>query len=41
MVVAGGAGLLAYLGFALVLRIPELPSIVGVMVDLVRRPRQA
>jgi putative peptidoglycan lipid II flippase len=41
MVVAGGVGLLIYLGVALVLRIPELPSIVGVMVDLVRRPRQA
>jgi putative peptidoglycan lipid II flippase len=31
------AGGLAYAGVALVLRIPELPSIVGIMVDLVRR----
>jgi putative peptidoglycan lipid II flippase len=41
MTIAGGVGLLTYLGLAAVLRIPELPSIVGVMVDLVRRPRQA
>ena len=41
MGVAGGLGLLTYLVFAALLRIPELPSIVGVMVDLVRRPRQA
>ena len=32
--VAGG---LTYLGLSLALRIPELPTIVGVMTDLVRR----
>jgi len=31
----------AYLAVSLVLRIPELPTIVGVMVDLVRRPRRS
>jgi putative peptidoglycan lipid II flippase len=41
MSVAGGVGLLTYVVIAALLRIPELPSIVGVMVDLVRRPRQA
>jgi hypothetical protein len=30
-----------YLGLAAALRIPELPSIVGVMADLLRRPRRA
>jgi putative peptidoglycan lipid II flippase len=30
----------AYLAVSLVLRIPELPSIVGVMVDVLRRPRR-
>jgi putative peptidoglycan lipid II flippase len=38
---AGGAGLLVYLALAAALRIPELPSIVGVMADLLRRPRRA
>ena len=41
MCVAGGIGLAVYLGLAAALRIPELPSIVGVMADLLRRPRQA
>lgn len=41
MTVAGGAALLVYLLLAAALRIPELPSIVGVMVDLLRRPRRA
>ncbi len=31
----------AYVGVSLVLRIPELPSIVGVMVDVLRRPRRS
>ncbi|HEV2005209.1 MAG TPA: murein biosynthesis integral membrane protein MurJ [Candidatus Limnocylindrales bacterium] len=31
------AGILAYGGVSIALRIPELPSIVGIMVDLVRR----
>jgi putative peptidoglycan lipid II flippase len=31
----------AYAGLSVALRIPELPSIVAVMADLVRRPRQA
>ncbi len=30
-----------YAGVSLVLRIPELPSIVGVMVDVLRRPRRS
>ena len=29
---------LVYAGLSLVLRIPELPSIVGVMADVIRRP---
>jgi putative peptidoglycan lipid II flippase len=41
MCVAGGIGLVVYLGLAAALRIPELPSIVGVMADLLRRPRRA
>ena len=41
MCVAGGIGLAVYLGLAAALRIPELPSIVGVMADLLRRPRRA
>jgi putative peptidoglycan lipid II flippase len=41
IVVAGGVGLLLYLALAAALRIPELPSIVGVMADLLRRPRRA
>lgn len=35
------AGGLAYLAASLALRIPELPTIVGVVVDLVRRPRRS
>ena len=31
------AGVLAYAAVSIALRIPELPSIVGIMVDLVRR----
>jgi hypothetical protein len=30
-----------YAGVSLALRIPELPTIVGVMVDVLRRPRRA
>jgi putative peptidoglycan lipid II flippase len=41
MLVAGSVGLAVYLGLAAALRIPELPSIVGVMADLLRRPRRA
>lgn len=41
MAVAGGAGLAVYALLSAALRIPELPSIVGVMVDLLRRPRRA
>jgi putative peptidoglycan lipid II flippase len=41
MCVAGGVGLAVYLALAAALRIPELPSIVGVMADLLRRPRRA
>jgi putative peptidoglycan lipid II flippase len=37
----GGVGLSAYVLLAHALRIPELPSIVGVMADLLRRPRRA
>jgi putative peptidoglycan lipid II flippase len=39
-VVGVGFGL-AYAGVSLALRIPELPTIVGVMVDVFRRPRRA
>jgi putative peptidoglycan lipid II flippase len=39
--ISAGVGLLIYVALAAALRIAELPSIVGVMVDLVRRPRQA
>jgi putative peptidoglycan lipid II flippase len=37
----GGVGLAVFALVAFVLRIPELPSIVGVMADLLRRPRRA
>jgi putative peptidoglycan lipid II flippase len=37
----GGVGLGVYALLALALRIPELPSIVAVMADLLRRPRRA
>jgi putative peptidoglycan lipid II flippase len=40
-VIAGGAGALGYLAMSLVLRAPELPALVGVATDLVRRPRAA
>lgn len=36
-----GIGVAAYVLLAAALRIPELPSIVGVMADLFRRPRRA
>jgi putative peptidoglycan lipid II flippase len=41
MTIVGGVGLLVYTVMAAALRIPELPSIVGVMADLLRRPRRA
>jgi putative peptidoglycan lipid II flippase len=40
LVVAGTAGGLVYLGVSVALRIPELPTIVAVMTDLLRRPRR-
>jgi putative peptidoglycan lipid II flippase len=40
-VIAGGIGALGYLAMSLVLRAPELPALVGVATDLVRRPRPA
>ena len=39
--VVGGVGLAVFALVAFVLRIPELPSIVAVMADLLRRPRRA
>ena len=39
--VAGGAFALVYAAISLALRIPELPTIVGVMADVLRRPRRA
>jgi putative peptidoglycan lipid II flippase len=39
--IAGGVGLGAYVLLAHALRIPELPSIVAIMADLLRRPRRA
>jgi putative peptidoglycan lipid II flippase len=41
IVVVGGVGLGVYVLLAHALRIPELPSIVGIMADLLRRPRRA
>jgi hypothetical protein len=41
MTLTGGLGLAVFALLAAVLRIPELPSIVGVMADLLRRPRRA
>jgi putative peptidoglycan lipid II flippase len=41
LVIVGGVGLAVYAALAAALRIPELPSIVGVMADLLRRPRRA
>ena len=38
LVLASAAGGLAYLGASVALRIPELPTIVAVMADLLRRP---
>jgi putative peptidoglycan lipid II flippase len=40
-VIVGGVGLAVYAVLAAALRIQELPSIVGVMADLLRRPRRA
>ena len=40
-VIAGVIGALGYLAMSLVLRAPELPALVGVATDLVRRPRAA
>jgi putative peptidoglycan lipid II flippase len=40
-VVAASAGGLAFIGLALLLRIPELTTIVEVMGDLIRRPRRS
>ena len=37
MIVTGAVGTVAYLGLSLALRIPELPSIISVMSDLLRR----
>jgi putative peptidoglycan lipid II flippase len=39
-VVIGAAFSLVYAAISLALRIPELPTIVGVMVDVIRRPRR-
>jgi hypothetical protein len=41
VVLVGGVGLGVYAALAAALRIAELPSIVGVMADLLRRPRRA
>ena len=35
------SGTAAYIGIALVLRIPELPSIVGLVTDQIRRRRRS
>jgi len=40
-IVAGGVGAVGYLAMSLVLRVPELPALLGVVRDLVRRPRRA
>jgi putative peptidoglycan lipid II flippase len=40
-ILATVAGGLAFIAMSLVLRIPELPTIVGVMGDLIRRPRRS
>ena len=40
-VIATWIGALGYLAMSLVLRAPELPALVGVATDLVRRPRAA
>jgi hypothetical protein len=37
VVLAGGLGILAVVGVAVVLRIPELPTILGLMRDALRR----
>lgn len=41
MAVVGAVGLATYVLLAFALRIPELPSTLGVMADLLRRPRRA
>jgi putative peptidoglycan lipid II flippase len=38
-VIAGGVGAVGYLAMSLVLRVPELPALLGVATELVRRPR--
>jgi hypothetical protein len=40
-VIVGAVGLATYALLAFALRIPELPSTLGVMADLLRRPRRA
>jgi putative peptidoglycan lipid II flippase len=40
-VIAGGVGAVGYLAMSLVLRVPELPALLGIVSDLVRRPRPA
>jgi putative peptidoglycan lipid II flippase len=39
LLVAGGLGTVGYLAMSLVLRVPELPALLGVATELVRRPR--
>jgi putative peptidoglycan lipid II flippase len=38
-IIAGGVGAVGYLAMSLVLRVPELPALLGVATGLVRRPR--
>ena len=38
-ILGGGIGAVGYLAMSLVLRVPELPSLLGVVTELVRRPR--
>ncbi len=40
-VLATGVGAVGYLAMSLVLRVPELPALLGVVRDLARRPRPA
>ena len=40
-VLAAGVGAVGYLAMSLVLRVPELPALLGVVRDLARRPRPA
>ena len=39
--IAGGVGAVGYLAMSVVLRVPELPALLGVVRELVRRPRAA